>query len=183
MTYDRGRLLSLIFIVISIGAVIYVSAASLNYLRLYPALGQLQDSITVDRVSFVRGTGSDQPGLAAEMSIRNPTDYSGFRIYKAYVAIFFFVQTNRNLTLFDMPNAPNATLSIGRALEPNSTISLTIPVALSSDQSNRLISFQNQHSGYVMAEVSFRVDINTFLVSVTGSSVFTGTQDTLFSLG
>jgi hypothetical protein len=182
MRYDRTRLVAFSFMVICIGAAIYVSTASLNYLRLYPALNQLQDNIRIDRVSFGQGQASSQSLVTCHITVDNPSDYSGFRIGKVYVVISFYVDSNRNMSLFTTLTAPNASIPSAGSLGPKSVVSLTIPIALTPDQSSRLASFNAQYSGHVMAEVSYRVDVNTFLVSVTGSSVYTGTQDTPLSL-
>lgn len=180
--YDRNQLVSFSFMVICIGAAIYVSAASLNYLRLYPALNQLQDNVRIDSVSFGQGQASSQPVVTCRITVGNPSDYSGFRIGKVYVVIAFYVDSNRNMSIFTTQGAPNASIPSAGSLGPRSVVSLTIPIGLTPDQSSRLASFNAQYSGHLMAEVSYRVDVNTFLVSVTGSSVYTGTQDTPLSL-
>lgn len=159
----------MVFILLSLGSAIYVSTATLNYLRLFPALNQIQ--FQVDSLSL------NQSAIAAKVRVSNPTDYSGLTIRTLSVVISFFVQTNRNITLFTPPNGITASQQVGASLGPKSIYSLSMPIELTAQNATMLTEFNRQYPSQVTAEVQFRVDIVTFLVSVTGSIPFTQTQD------
>lgn len=180
MKYDRGLLLGFSFVLISVGSAIYVSAATLNYLRLYPALDQVE--IQLNTVSFLPGTTSIPPKLTAQVTISNPTDYAGFSLGDAAVRIFFYVQDNSSITLFGEPNTLTGAQSAGGGVGPHSIASVAVPIQLSSQQADILSSFYNSHDGKVMVNVFLTVDVITFLDSVTGHIPFTRTQDVPLSL-
>lgn len=172
------------FIAISIGSALYVTVASLNYLRLYPALDEIQNHMTyqVYTLTLVKGPASAQSALVADVRVGNPSDYSGFRLTSVSLTLFFYSLSNRSVALFNNPISLNGSQTIDMVLGPNSLDSVTVNVELSSSQSNMLQSFIGQNPGLVMAEVQLRVDITTFLVPVTGTVPFTRTQDIQLSL-
>jgi hypothetical protein len=175
LKYDRNLLIAVLFLILSVGSAIYVTTAAFNYLRLYPALDQL--TFQVDKLSFIQRSPTYQSSLTAQIGVSNPVGYSGLGLRSVSVTIFFYVQTNRNVTLFSAPDFLIASQKIGSQLGPDSLFTVSLPVGLSSQEADQLAAFNNAHPGQTMAEVNLRVDIVTFLVSVTGSVVFTGTWD------
>jgi hypothetical protein len=173
--YDRERVFALSFVLLSIGSAIYISAASLNYLNLYPALDQIQSRVM--KVLFTQSSNASQSTLTTFVSVSNPSGYSGLRIGKISVMVFLYVETNRSMMLFSVPNDLMGSQVTSVQLPSNSVYSTSIPVGLTSQQANQTVSFTSQHIGNVAAEVTFTVDIRTFLVSVTGSVPYTETQD------
>lgn len=176
MKYDRNQIVAFSFIVLSAGSAIYVSMATLNYLRFYPALSQVQSQI--DTISFTSSSGTSMPTLLAQITVRNPTEYSGLRLGDVALRIIFYVQGNRSLSLFD--NISTVVLGSQRAgvpLGPESTQHVIVSISLDSQHATSLASFNSAHQGQVIAEVGLRVDIDTFLDSVTGSTPFTRIQD------
>lgn len=163
--------MAIVFILLSLGSAIYVSTATLNYLRLFPALNQVQ--FQVDTLTF------NQSALAAQVRVSNPTDYSGLRIRLLSVILSFFVQTNSSITLFTPPNGITASQQVGATLGPKSVYSFNMPIQLTTQNATMLTNLNRQYPGQVTADVQFRVDIVTFLESVTGSIPFTQTQDIL----
>jgi hypothetical protein len=164
---------------LSVGCAAYISVAAFNYLLLYPAINEIQNQMPfqVDKLSFLPGSGSNQSVLTAQITVSNPSDYSGFRLYAVSVTLFFYDLANRNNTLFGSPNPINGEQMIGAPLGPHSVDSESLVIGLTSQQATQLVSFQSRYPGQVMAEIMLRIDINTFLESVTGSSSFTRTQD------
>ena len=167
----------MLFVLLSVGSAIFVSLATLNYLRFYPALGQVQNGVNVDKLTYNPGIGSAQPTVTIHFTISNPTDYSGFRVGRATVETFFFQQTNQSNTRFYGSNRLNGSLSVGGQLDPNSVRTVSIPLGLTPQQASDLSMFNSMYSGQVIGEVNLRVDIVTFLVSVTGSVPITGKWD------
>jgi hypothetical protein len=165
------------FILLSAGSLIYVSFATWNYLQYYPALARLESNIKVDGVSLAPGPGVGQSTISVQISVRNPSDYSGFRIGQVSLSVFFYPQTNRSLTLFYSPSRLNASQLVGRQLAANSIDSVTVSISLTSEQTKELNSFTRMYPQPVMAEVMLRIDVITFLESVTGTNPYTGTTD------
>src|SRR4029077_1172728 len=128
--YDRVKVVALSFVLMSTGSAIYVSASALNYLRLFPALDQIQ--FEVDKMSF------NQINIAAQVSVGNPTEYSGLQIRVLTVTVSFFIQTDRNITLFSTPNELVGTERVSAPLGPDSVYSTSLPVLLSSQQAGNL---------------------------------------------
>jgi hypothetical protein len=163
------------------GSAIYISAASLNYLALYPALGEVQ--VQLVKVTFQQNPdNTSQSTLTTYVTVNNPSGYSGLRIGRISVTIFFYDQTNRSITLFSPPNTVSMSPTISTQLPSNSVYSATIPAELTSQQTNQTVSFINLHKSNVWVEVTLTVDIETFLESVTGSVPYTETQGIPLSL-
>ncbi len=181
MRYDRDRIVAFSFILLSIGSAIYISTASLNYVALYPALGRVQ--VQLIKVTFQQSPdNTNLSTLTTYVTVNNPTGYSGLRIGRIAVTIFLYDQANRSITLFSPPNTVSMSPTISTRLPPNSIYSATIPAQLTSQQTNQTVNFINLHQSNVRVEVTFTVDIETFLESVTGSVPYTETQDIPLSL-
>lgn len=183
MKFDRGLIIALSFVLLSLGSATYVSLAALNYLRLYPALDEMQNQMPyqVDKLSFVAGANYNESTLTAQISVSNPSDYSGFRLRTVSLSLFLYDQANRSITLFSTPNVLDASQTVQGQLGPHAVDSITLAVPLTSDQARQIVSFDNSYSGNVMGEVNLRIDIVTFLVPVTGSVAFTRIQDVALS--
>src|ERR1700756_212063 len=71
MKLDRGLIIALSFVLLSFGSATYVSIAALNYLRLYPALDEMQNQMPyqVDKLSFVAGANYNESTLTAMISV------------------------------------------------------------------------------------------------------------------
>jgi len=175
LKYDRSQIVALSFIILSVGSVVYVSTAALNYLRFYPALSQVQ--FQTDSISYTSITGSNASALLAQITVRNPTDYSGLILGAVALRIYFYVQSNRSNTLFGNSSILTASQRPLVQLRASSTQHISISVPLSSQEAALLASFNSKYSGQVIADAALRVDIDTFLDSVTGSTSFTRTQD------
>ena|SRR5215472_1749442 len=174
---DRRATIALLFVLLSAGSAIFISFATLNYLKFYPALGQVQNGVNVDRLTFATGSGSAPPIITVRITISNPSDYSGLRIGQATAQISFFQRNNQSNAIFLGSSRLYGSLLVGGTLEPNSVRSVTVPISLTAQQSGDLAMFNSTYSGQVLGEVDLRVDIVTFLVSVTGSVPVLGTWD------
>src|SRR5260370_22420327 len=118
---------------------------------------------------YVPTSSASQSTLTASVTVSNPTGYSGLRIGKISVTVFLYVETNRSIMLFGVPDDLMGSQITSVQLPSNSVYSANIPVQLTSQQASQTDSFISQHTGTVSAEVTFTVDIRTFLESVTGS--------------
>ena len=171
---------ALSFIILSAASAIYVSASELNYLHLFPALNQIQEQQTfgMDKLSFTVAPNPNESSLVAQITVSNPTDYSGLRIDHVSATISFSAPINAttNATLFNAPDSLQAYQKVGSQLGANSMDSITVPIQLSPEQTSQLVSFNKNHRGQIMANVNLRIDIATFLESVTGTIVYQRTQ-------
>lgn len=171
---------ALSFIILSAASAIYVSASELNYLHLFPALHQIQEQQTfeIDKLSFTVPSNPNESSLVAEITVSNPTDYSGLRIDHVSATISFVAPVNAttNATLFSAPDSLQVYQKVGAQLGPNSMDSFSVPIQLSPEQTSQLVSFNKNHLGQIMAIVNLRLDIATFLESVTGTIVYQRTQ-------
>lgn len=147
----------------------------MNYLRLYPALVNIH--FQLEKLSFLRGPSSNLSSLTAQISVSNPTDYSGFRLGSVSLTSYFYLRSNTNNTLFTGPNLLRAAETLLSQLGPNSAVSLSLPIGLTAGEASQLSSFNATHYGDVLANVQLRVDILTFLEAATGSVPFTRAQD------
>ncbi|HKI76091.1 MAG TPA: hypothetical protein VKA28_02710 [Candidatus Bathyarchaeia archaeon] len=175
---DPRRMLILSFVVLSVGSAIYISAAAVNYLLLNPALDQIQNeqSFQVDRLSLVQSLGSNMSSLEVQITVRNPSGYSGLRLFGVTVGrIIFYSPSNNNMSVLPGSSSPNASEMVGKPLGPNSAVSVNIVIPLTSNQTSLLVSAGSTNS--VMGLVDLRVDIATFLESVTGTQTYTRMQD------
>ena len=152
------------FSLLCVGSALYLSAATLNYLNYYPALGQIGSHIRVDNVSVVQGT--NQSRIDSRITIENPTDYAGLRLGEASLSMFFQVK-DTNTSLFSV-NTLNEIQPIGGDLGPHSTVSHNVVIQLTPEKASSFASFIGSYDGRVIAKVTLTVDIITFLDSVTG---------------
>jgi hypothetical protein len=173
---SRTLVVSMAFIAMTLSSTAYVSLATINYLQFYPAIDRLDANVT--KLIFVPGTGSNQATVVASVAVSNPTDYSGFKVRGASVQMYFFEQTNRNNTLFDTANKVTGSAVPTVQISPNSVYSLDLTVSLSSTQSNDLSKFYANYSSQgVVGVTNLRVDISTFLVAATGTTVLDRVQN------
>jgi len=176
MRYDREQIVAFSFVLLSIGSAVYISAASLNYLGLYPALAEVQVQLT--KVTFLQNPNNiSQSTLNTYVNVSNPARYSGLRIGRISVTIFLYAETDRSITLFGPPNTLIASPTISAPLPSDSVYSAIIPAELTPQLTNQTVSFINDHANGVGVEVTYTVDILTFLESVTGSVIYTDTRD------
>jgi hypothetical protein len=165
-----------VFIIVTVGAAVYVSVAADNYLHFYPAIARLDSTVT--RLVFVPGGGSSQPRLIASVAVNNPSDYSGFTIRRAEIEMFFFVQNNYNKTVFDFPNRLTSYALPSGNIPSNSADSFDITVALNPTQATQLADFNSTYSSQgVVGWTNLRVDISTFLVAATGTTILDHVQN------
>jgi hypothetical protein len=174
VNYDPGRLFAISFLFLSIGSAVYVSVATVNYLSLYPALGQIQ--IQVVSLSFTQSPSINQSSLTAVISVSNPAEYSGLEVGDVSAVASLYVNTNQSITLFTGANQLSAERIGLDQLRPNSTYSESISFKLSPQQITEIVSFISNYKGEVMAVIYPTVDVVTFLQSVTGPVQYTQTQ-------
>lgn len=166
MRHDGELILGLSFLILSLASAAYISSASIDYLQLYPALGQVDAHVQI--VSFPSGTVSMPFNITVLDTTSNPSDYSGFKLANSMATVYFYAVSNESITLFSGGNSVTGDQAIGQPLGPHTTISTSIPVLLSKAQSNQLSSFYQSNNRAVMARVLLTSGIITFLNSVVG---------------
>jgi len=171
MKWDRGTLVAALFILLSIGSAVYLSAITLNYLNYYPSLGQIQ--LRVDSAFIVQG--SNQSRIDSRVTIVNPTSYAGFKLGNAIVFISFSVKDS-NITLFVGGTRPTENSVIGGQLGPYSSVSHDVIVQLNTEDASSFRSFNSSYGGRVIVKVELTVEVITFLDPVTGLDYYTDTE-------
>src|SRR5215472_7144081 len=83
--FQRRLVIVFAFILLSTGSAVYLLTATLNYNRLYPAIAQLTANTTT--VTVIKGSPPDRTKLFVEVTIVNPTDYSGFKLLDVSVTL------------------------------------------------------------------------------------------------
>ena len=171
MRWEKERLVSIGFVVLSLGSALFLTGATLNYLNYYPALGQIYTQ--ADRVATV--SGSNQSRVDVSITTVNPSDYSGMRLGGADVTLFFYAKDDVNATF--RAGSLNAIQTIGGDFGPHARIPADIIVRLNSDDANNFTSFIDSHNSQVIARVFLQVEVISFLDSATGRLSFTSTDD------
>lgn len=166
MRHDGELILGLSFLIMSLTSAAYISSASIDYLQLYPALGQVEAQVQV--VSIPSGTMSVPFNITVRTTTSNPSDYSGFKLANSMVTIYFYAVSNNNITLFTGGNSVTGDQAVGQPLGPHATITTSIPVLLDKSQSNQLASFYENNNRAVMARILLTSGLITFLNSVVG---------------
>lgn len=176
-----GRILAFSFLFLTIGSAAYISVAAVNYLSLYPALGEIQ--IQLVSLSFAESPSINQSALTAVVEVINPAAYSGLQVGDISVAVSLYVKTNQSVTLFTGADQLLTKRTLLDQLHPNSTYSANVLMMLSPQQIGEIVSFTRQYKGNVMAVVYPTVDIITFLQSYTGPVQYTQTEYVPLSSG
>jgi hypothetical protein len=160
------RVVTVAFILLSLGSTAYVFAATINYLRFYPGLSQLQQQIT--KIAYGQDKVSNETTLLAHIVIRNPTDYSGFAIGGLELRMYFVhPMPPANPSLF--ANLPLiGSQVVNKPIGPRSEVISDIVVQLTSAEVSSLISFNATYSGQIITRAVLTVDVITFLNPVTG---------------
>jgi len=149
-----------IFILLSISSSAYVIVSTVNYLRFFPALDQVQPQISW--ISLQKDSLSNQTVIKVHIVVDNPTDYTGIRIFMADVGVYFIRVAPDNASLFKGSPLVGSSL-IDIPLGPRGQIASDIAVLLSGDQASSLASFNQSSSGRVIAHTVTTVWLITFL--------------------
>jgi hypothetical protein len=164
LSLHKIRLRSLIFIALSIGSASYLLFATLNYLDFYPSLASLHPSTL--KVTL-QGATSANPLLLAEVSVENPSSYSGFSLKTLHLKLYFTPASN--YTDFQSSiGSPEADTDVTASLGPHSRFDSSMGVPLNSQQVASLLSFNSTYDGQITVHALLTVDIITFLEPVTG---------------
>jgi hypothetical protein len=170
---SRGKIVSLSFILLSVASAIYVSEITVNYLRFWPALGQLGTQIS--KVVLTRDANSNQTMLSVHFVVNNPTDYVGFEVWKSSVSLYFLVKGQPNVTLFTNQQL-GAQLDIRTPLGANGQTARDQTVPLSTQNSTALWNFK-MNNPETLAHVTLTVDIVSFLNPVIGHTHLSDEND------
>jgi hypothetical protein len=164
------NLVSIVFIVLSLGSSVYILASTANYLHFFPALDSIQ--ARVGSAYFNRGT-SGLPYVSANITIDNPSDYQGFNLVRADVRISFTNSTSSLLQNLPLQGQQPKTSPLG----PHSSISEYIAIIMNTDNATALDSFVRNSASPVRAQVLLTAQIGTFFDPVIGNSQVSQTAD------
>lgn len=156
------------FIAASIASLTYITFAALNYMRYYPAVGELYTDVS--RVAVQRDLSSNTTTVHTSVVVGNPSDYSGFSLYSDQITVFFLAPRNGSTVLQDQP--VSATLTGSRPLGPHSAITTDLPIELTPDQVSLFSTFNQTFSGGISARVRVLVQVDSFLDPVAGRITF-----------
>ena len=167
------RILALIFTVLSLTSLVYISVASANYLNFYPSLGDIKQQIS--RVSYQRDPVSNQTSIVSHVIVDNPTDYSGFVLMFLDLKVRFLPgASSSNATLFTI-NPLTSSQLINKPLAPHSQVISDILVSPSPEQANQLADFNRTYYP-LNVHCDLTVRISTFLDPETGYVLFVSEQ-------
>jgi hypothetical protein len=183
MRYSPRQIIVFSFTALSIASAVYISIATVNYLRFFPALPEIQNSFQLDSLTLVRSTTSTQSTLKLLLNVTNPSQFVGFQLTDVVLTLYFYLDGNMSKTLFVPPaNQPNATRMLNMPLGPNQMDLVTISIQLDASQTNQLVMFTQTYPMQVVGNVILTIDISTFLLSVTGALPYTRIQDIFLSV-
>ena len=174
--YDRRQLIVFAFVVLSLASALYITTATMNYLHFFAALPKFQNSFGIEKLTFANSS-ANKPSLNVLVNVTNPSDYSGFQLTEIQFYLYFYWSENSSITLFHPPeNEPNATQMSQTSLAPNSADLVTLVLPLSSNQTSYLRMFNAKYPDAIVGDFNLRVDITTFLMTVTGSNPYYVTE-------
>ena len=153
---DARMLLSTVFLLLGVASMVFIAAASLNYIQLYPAVSRLQ--VSLSRIFF----GS---GLTASVDVSNPVDYTGLTITGGSLSIYFLSGSDylfKNSTISDSVN-------LHTAIAPHTVTAWDWPIRLSANQTSALASFYTAHNQNVTAHYSLLLKVASFLQGQAGT--------------
>lgn len=160
----RGIVISFVFVSLSLGSALYVFTATVNYNRLYPALGVLATQLGT--VSVVKATVPSQTRLLVHVAISNPTDYSGFSL--ADVSIVLSAPSNQSNSFVAQYETMSSSRFLGGSLGPHTTRATDVAVSLPEQNATFLYNSDPQTTSRLSVHVKAAFDIITFLDPVTG---------------
>lgn len=175
LSRDKSFFVGLVFLVLSIAATIYTVAAAVNYLNFYPGISSIQTQL--DNFSIKTDSTTQRSTLDSHVTVSNPSNYEGFRLADETVYISFYVRTNASNTLFGGYRSLSGSNFVGGTLPSRSIVSADVLVQLNIENSTSLSQFRTNYPGQTVARILLRVEIITFLDSVTGRIPITTTQD------
>jgi hypothetical protein len=183
MKYNRRQIIVFSFTALSLASLVYISVATVNYLRFFPALPEIQNSFQLDSLRLVRSGTSNQSALELVLNVTNPSQFAGFQLTDVSLTLYFYSQGNTNNTLFLPPSyEPNATRLLDMPLGPNAVDLVTISISLNAVQTSQLEMFSQAYPNQVVGRVNLTIDVSSFLLSVTGPLPYTRMQDILLSV-
>ena len=182
MRYSRHQIIAFSFTALSLASLVYISFATANYLTFFPALPKIQDSFQVETLRLVQSGTSNPATLELLLNVTNPSQFAGFQLADFTVTLYFYLQNDSSKVLFVPPsNEPNSTQRLNIPLGPNQVDLVTISIPLDTSQTSQLVMFTKAYPNLVIGFVNLTIDINTFLLSVTGALSYTRIQNILLS--
>jgi len=181
LRHDARSIFSLAFVAFSLSSAVYISVAAINYLSLFPAIDEItkQQSYQIDKLVLSKMPGTNEPAVQVEVSLSNPTQYSGLTLTVIDVTIqYFYADGNTSNRPFQPgPSSPNTNAPESSPIGPDSTVRVTVVVPLTGSQAGQLFNFTSQNPGQIMGHCNLEIDISSFLVSVLGFTSYTRTQE------
>ena len=172
---SRAFLVAIVFATVSIFSVVYAAVEAVNYSQYWNARGEL--SSTVSSIRFQTNLTNGNVTIQATVSATNPTSYSGM-IIRYFELRMWFTKPSSNQTLFagdsngeiiDLVTTDNQ--PIGDPVGPQSTVTATLSVLLSSSRSAAFSSFVRPDPSQVYGQTDVRAVVDSFLDPVVGPEV------------
>jgi hypothetical protein len=167
-----------IFLILSVASASYIVISALNYVQLFPALDQVQTHTAISSLSFDQDVASNRSWLDAQVTIANPSGYTGIAIASVRVAVYFVHVTSQgNSTRFQSP--PLLGSESGGPLGPQKQAAFDVIIPLSQQNASSLISFRSQPP--VVAVTKVAVELATFLDAAGGRIIYLIERELPFS--
>jgi hypothetical protein len=182
MRYSRRQIIVFSFTALSLASVVYISVATVNYLRFFPALPEIQNSFQLDSLRLVRSGASNQSALELVLNVTNPSQFAGFQLTDVMLTLYFYSEGSNNTLFLGGSYAPNATRILDMPLGPNAVDLVTISISLNAVRTSQLVMFTQAYPNQVVGDVNLTIDISSFLLSVTGALPYTRIQNILLSV-
>jgi hypothetical protein len=167
------RVLTLVFTVLSIMSLVYISVASANYLSFYPSLADIKQQIS--SVVYQRDPVGNQMSIVAHVIVENPTDYSGFIVKVLDLKVRFLTAvSSSNATLFTLYPL-TASQFTDKPIPPHSQLGEDVLVIPNPEQAAQLADFNRTYYP-LNAHCDLTVRLSTFLDPITGYVLYVSEQ-------
>jgi len=148
------------FIILSAISTVYLVASAINYLSFYPALNELESNISTVTLTTVVMNSSGT--LLANVTVTNPSDYSGLTVANMFLSTFFLPSNMSNSPLFNETRL-TGTASYFIPLPPRTSINLDITTHLTPGMVSSVSRYLSVNSNMITASCLLDVYVSTFL--------------------
>ncbi len=153
----RKRIFVIFYTAIVVSSVLYLTAASINYLQFYPALQSLRADAAGQQI--IRDTQNNPAQILLRLSISNPTEYSGLRLEYVGLRLYFTAGNHSIFQGFQLLGENSTRAELG----PRTSLLLEARFPLMGNQSSILGSFLNTYGATVVSRYNVDIHLFTFL--------------------
>ncbi len=160
---------------------VYIGFSVYNYDRFYwttrdQLLGSYAGKVNTVHVLTDPGTGNIV--VMVDVSVSNPTAYSGLSVHGFELTFFFSHNGNLSEAVFsNIRDVLLANVALDTPLAPKSSVTATLTIHLDQSQSSLFRDFSAAHPGEISAHTFLMTVINSFLNPVFGRINTTSQQD------